>query len=549
MRISNFPSHTKNKSMNITHDRHNESVFFQNVFDNSQNFKKMAGKNYDKFSKCLPEIKSSIVNIFSSDAQKSRALNYIQKLRNRNNPVVSLRKKMLSQNLNSSFFMENSINTSYVQNNLASRPRVTQYSQYDLSNILGGIDEEGKNIKKKQIIYDNINDEQNGNETFSTDKKCTGLALGINRKNYNKTVNTLDKKEKLKVKNQSKSPINFIKNPNFFQIQKFSIDLSNEGNNKNKHLYKQESQTFSIISGFQVKQHKPKAKSFSSIKVGDVRERVLSPIKTSLLNENPKKNSPGKNNNSVTEVLEKIKLIKKQFSELNPSKNNVNDNKNFTGFIITQVYNGKKIKSYKYLNEDNITEIKGKIKKDDILIGDELFNHVPETTANNKLTLNENTQTNKEINTEIPKVIKTKKKKEINKNIPNKEIQKLKVDNIYFSPKKNEKKFVYVKEKKIILSHESIPESIEEEAGNEISPHNEIKTNSFSQTPRLNTLTSLETNESISSSKEIIPSQELDFSNQISKKLRFDQINRGKFPENIIFIEMKESTNRQNPQL
>ena len=81
--------------MNITLDNHNGSVFFQNVFDNSQNFKKMAGKNYDKFTKFLPQIKSSIVNIFSSDAQKSRAMNYAKTLRNRNNPVISLRKKML----------------------------------------------------------------------------------------------------------------------------------------------------------------------------------------------------------------------------------------------------------------------------------------------------------------------------------------------------------------------------------------------------------------------------------------------------------------------
>lgn len=548
MRIANFPTHSKNKSMNISLDNHNRSVFFQNVFDNSQNFKKMAGKNYDKFTKCLPQIKSSIVNIFSSDAQKSRAMNYVKTLRNRNNPVISLRKKMLSQNINSSFFMENSINNSYVQNIFTGRPRETQYSQYDLSNILGDIDEDGKNLKKKEVIYDNIDDEQNENETISTDKKSTGITLGSSKKNYyNKTINSSDKKENHRVINFGRDPMDFIKNQNFFQIQKFSINISNKGNNNNKLLFRQESENFSLISNNKSK-HKPKAKSLSSVRMDDNdNERILSPIKTSLLRESPIKYTPEKmqykSKNGVNEMLEKIKLIKKHFNEISPSKKNVFDDKNFTGYIITQVYNGKKIKSYKYLNEDNISEIKG-ITIDDVLIGDELFNRIPKTTMNKKVNFSENILNNKEIN----KTIKKEQKQIFNKSLQNKEISKLKVDNICFSPKKKEQKIVYVKEKKIILTHESIPESIEEEALTEISPHYENKNYSFSRTPRLNTIASLETNESFSSLKEI-SSPELDFPDKTLRKMRFEQIMRGKFPENIILIEKNESTNKKKPQM
>lgn len=340
-----------------------EVYFLKNVFDNSQNFKKMAGKNYDKFTKFLPQIKSSIVNIFSSDAQKSRAMNYVKTLRNRNNPVISLRKKMLSQNINSSFFMENSINNSYVQNIFTGRPRETQYSQYDLSNILGDIDEDGKNLKKKEVIYDNIDDEQNGNETIPTDKKSTEITLGSSKRNYyNKTINSSDKKENHKVLNLRRDPMDNIKNQNFFQVQKFSINISNKGNNNNKILFKQESENFSLVSNSKSK-HKSKSKTLSSVRMSDNdNERILLPIKTSLLREGPIKYTPEKmqykTKNGVNEVLEKIKLIKKQFNEISPSKANVSDDKNFTDYIITQVYNGKKIKSYKYLNEDNITEIK-----------------------------------------------------------------------------------------------------------------------------------------------------------------------------------------------
>ena len=152
-------------------------------------------------------------------------------------------------------------------------------------------------------------------------------------------------------------------------------------------------------------------------------ERILSPIKTSLLREGPIKYTPEKmqykTKNGVNEVLEKIKLIKKQFNEISPSKANVFDDKNFTGYIITQVYNGKKIKSYKYLNEDNITEIKG-TTIDDILIGDELFNQIPKTTMNKKLNFSENILNNKEIN----KTIKKEQKQIFNKNLQNKEISK-----------------------------------------------------------------------------------------------------------------------------
>ena len=109
--------------------------------------------------------------------------------------------------------MENSINNSYVQNIFTGRPRETQYSQYDLSNILGDIDEDGKNLKKKEVIYDNIDDEQNGNETIPTDKKSTGITLGSSKRNYyNKTINSSDKKENHKVLNLRRDPMDDIKN-------------------------------------------------------------------------------------------------------------------------------------------------------------------------------------------------------------------------------------------------------------------------------------------------------------------------------------------------
>ena len=104
-----------------------------------------------------------------------------------------------------------------------------------------------------------------------------------------------------------------------------------------------------------------------------------------------------------------------------------------------------------------------------------------------------------------------------------------------------------LKHKKVSVTNEDGSKSLKEKYG--LKAFLPIAKNySFSQTPRLNTIASLETNESISSLKEI-SSPELDFPDKASRKMRFEQIMRGKFPENIILIEKNESTNKKKPQM
>ena len=175
-------THKKTQSLNIN----TSGVFFKNVVEKSKNFRDIAGKNYTKISKCLPQIGDNIETIFSSDAQKTKAMNYVRSYRNKsNNPTAIYRKKMLSQYMNPSFIMDNSNNSLLAQTMITNRPpNGRMLSQYDLSNLLGDIEEENK--KKKEFIYDNIDDELNNNNDIFTDRRSIGLSNNIrSRKNKN----------------------------------------------------------------------------------------------------------------------------------------------------------------------------------------------------------------------------------------------------------------------------------------------------------------------------------------------------------------------------
>ena len=49
-------THKKTQSLNIN----TSGVFFKNVVEKSKNFRDIAGKNYTKISKCLPQIGDNI---------------------------------------------------------------------------------------------------------------------------------------------------------------------------------------------------------------------------------------------------------------------------------------------------------------------------------------------------------------------------------------------------------------------------------------------------------------------------------------------------------
>ena len=334
MRTAN---HKKTQSLNIN----SSGVFFKNVVEKSKNFKDIAGKNYSKISKCLPQIGENLESIFSSDAQKTKAMNYVRSYRNKNNPAAIYRKKMLSQYMNPSFIMDNSSN---INNSLLAQTMITNrppngrmLSQYDLSNLLGDIEEENK--KKKEFIYDNIDDELNNNNDIFSDRRSIGFSNNLSSRK-NKTLCSSRKNDKT---------VNFVLDTvkedkkNELTVNSFSFIVGKPIKKSIlKKAYVEEKSNFTLASSVK---SKSKSGSFTS-----VTNESSSPEGFSLLSIK-----------SSNQLPEKIDIGKE--SELV-------DDEDFSGFIIMKVSKGKKIKSYKFNEEDDVEKLNEELKKGNVKIKD-----------------------------------------------------------------------------------------------------------------------------------------------------------------------------------
>ena len=328
-------THKKTQSLNIN----TSGEFFKNVVEKSKNFRDIAGKNYTKISKCLPQIGDNIETIFSSDAQKTKAMNYVRSYRNKsNNPAAIYRKKMLSQYMNPSFIMDNSNNSLLAHTMITNRPpNGRMLSQYDLSNLLGDMEEENK--KKKEFIYDNIDDELNNNNDIFTDRRSIGLSHNLSsRKNKNlcssrkndKTVNFVldtvkeDKKNELTVNSFS-----FVVSK---PIKKSIL----------KKAYVEEKSNFTLASSGK---SESKSGSFTSATNESSSPEGFSLLSIKSSNQLPEKIDIGK----VSELVE---------------------DEDFSGFILMKVSKGKKVKSYKLNEKNDIEKLNEELKKGKVKIKD-----------------------------------------------------------------------------------------------------------------------------------------------------------------------------------